>query len=739
MRRSPRPLELWAGVECTHNRVRDRWFDQLDRTGHAGRPADLDLIAATGIRTLRYPVLWERVSRLGGDPDWSWADERLGRLRELGVRPIVGLLHHGSGPPTTSLVDPAFPTKFAAYARAFAERYPWVDAYAPINEPLTTARFAGLYGIWHPHGTDPRVFARAFVNQCRAVALAMRQIRAVNPAAELVQNEDVGRVFATPALSYEADLQNERRWLTFDLLAGRIDRQHPMWTCLAQPGIDVRELESFVEDPCSIDVFGVDYYITSERMLDERIDRYPDRAPGGNGRHVYVDLEAVRVCHRLNGWTGALRETWQRYGAPMAVTEAHIACTREEQLRWLRDAWTAAERLRQRGADVRAVTVWSLFGAFDWNRLVTHEGGFYESGAFDLRAPAPRPTAVATMMRGLATHGAYSVPAMDGPGWWDRDDRFHYPVVRTAGPGSDADRHSRRARSAQPVLIVGGTGAIGGAFAEACLGRGLLHVAVGREQLELLDPAAIRRALEELRPWAVVNAAGIRDVDRAEAHPSACRAVNVSGGVALARACDRAGVPSVALSCDQIFDGSRGMPYREEDATEPLNVLGCSKVELEQWIARDVHSALVVRTAAVFGCPPERDVFTGALSHISMGREVRAADDRVVSPTYAPHLADAVLDLLIDGEVGVWHLTNAGAVTPADALGIAALALGLDASRVRAVSSGDLGLIADRPSFAALTSSRGQLLPTFDQGLSSFVDALTRVGAVKQRSLVPRD
>src|SRR5215203_1467015 len=136
------PLEVWGGIECTRNRVGDRTFDQLDRSGHADRLSDLDLVAGTGVRAVRYPILWERVAPNGlADADWTWADERLGRLRELGIRPIVGLLHHGSGPAETSLVDPRFAARFIDYAEAFANRYPWVDAYAPINEPLTTARF----------------------------------------------------------------------------------------------------------------------------------------------------------------------------------------------------------------------------------------------------------------------------------------------------------------------------------------------------------------------------------------------------------------------------------------------------------------------------------------------------------------------------------------------------------------------------------------------------------------------
>jgi dTDP-4-dehydrorhamnose reductase len=142
------PPEVWAGIECTVNRVGDQYFDQLERNGHATRLEDLDLFAELGVRAIRYPVLWERTAPNGIESaDWSWADERLGRLRELGIRPIVGLVHHGSGPHHTSLIDPAFPDKLAEFARAVAERYPWVDSYTPVNEPLTTARLADCTDI----------------------------------------------------------------------------------------------------------------------------------------------------------------------------------------------------------------------------------------------------------------------------------------------------------------------------------------------------------------------------------------------------------------------------------------------------------------------------------------------------------------------------------------------------------------------------------------------------------------
>jgi dTDP-4-dehydrorhamnose reductase len=100
------PMAIWGGVECTVNRVGDRWFNQLECSGHAQRAGDLELIADLGIRTLRYPVLWElNAPRSCEAIDWRWADERLAKLRTLKITPIVGLLHHGSGPSYTSLVD----------------------------------------------------------------------------------------------------------------------------------------------------------------------------------------------------------------------------------------------------------------------------------------------------------------------------------------------------------------------------------------------------------------------------------------------------------------------------------------------------------------------------------------------------------------------------------------------------------------------------------------------------------
>src|SRR5262245_9181476 len=131
-------IELWAGVECTVARIGDEYRDEIAMTGHELRFDDLDRLASMGVTAVRYPVIWERVER----DCWAWTDARLARLRELGLRPIVGLVHHGSGPKETSLVDASFAEGLAAFAAKVARRYPWVSDYTPLNEPLTTARFS---------------------------------------------------------------------------------------------------------------------------------------------------------------------------------------------------------------------------------------------------------------------------------------------------------------------------------------------------------------------------------------------------------------------------------------------------------------------------------------------------------------------------------------------------------------------------------------------------------------------
>jgi len=708
------PLEWWAGPECTVNRVGDRWRDQLKETGFDARPDDIDRLCSLGIRRMRFPLLWERTAPdAPGRFEWCWADERLARLDAHGVAPIAGLVHHGSGPRYTDLLDPAFPRKLADYARAVAERYPRIVDWTPVNEPLTTARFSGLYGVWHPHRRDDPSFVRALLHQVQGIVLAMRAIRAVRPDARLVQTDDLGYTQSTGRLQYQANFENARRWLAFDLLAGRVDHRHRLWRWLRRWGACEAELMAFVDAPCMPDVIGINVYVTSERFLDERLHLYPRAMHGGNRRHRYVDTETARVHGSpIGGFAARLREAGERYGLPVAITEAHLGCTRDEQLRWLHQAWRAATAVRAEGIDVRAVTAWAAFGTVDWNSLVTRDAGHYETGLWDVRGPVPRPTALATLVRQLAHAQTPDHPALAGAGWWQRELRLR---VRPVGPVR------AQAMQGRPLLVVGATGTLGRAFARLAHLRGLPYRLLGRADLDIADALAIETALERWQPWAIVNTAGFVLVDEAEWHPRQWRD-NVQGPAVLAQACAHRGVRLMTFSSDLVFDGAKAAPYVERDAAAPLNAYGRAKHEAERRVLAHAPEALVVRTAAFFGPWDRHNAVTRALQALRQGARWRAAHDQVVSPTYVPDLVMAALDLLVDGESGVWHLANRGAVSWARLAAMAAEAARLPTSLIDAVDTAAMGHAARRPAWSALGSERGAVMPALEDALARYFD-----------------
>lgn len=725
------PLEMWAGIECTVNRVGEEYFDQLDRNGHAKRLDDLELFAELGIKKIRYPVLWERVAPNGlENADWSWADERLGRLQELDISPIVGLVHHGSGPRDTSLVDPEFPRKLAEFARAVAERYPWVTYYTPINEPLTTARFSGMYGHWYPHGRDNLTFARALLGECQAIAFSMKAIREINPNAQLVQTEDLGKTYSTPKLTYQAQLENERRWLSLDLLCGYITPTHPMWSYLRYCGLSEEELEEGCQNSyCPPDIIGINHYLTSDRFLDEHTENYPAWTHGGNGWEKYTDVEAVRVCAQsVAGPYTLLKEAWERYRLPLAVTEVHLHCTREEQLRWLYEVWNTAQKLQSEDVDIRAIAAWALLGSYDWNNLVTRPVGHYESGVFDLRSPRPRPTAIAKLVRDLATGRQPDHPLLDTPGWWHRPERLFYPAVSCEQSSGEFGSKIPLA-SPRPLAIVGARGTLGKAFARLCELRGITYRLLTRQEMDITNPVSVNAVFAELQPWAVVNAAGYVRVDDAEREPHICLKINTEGAGILATACAQHNAALLTFSSDLVFNGAVTNPYVETDTVAPLNVYGCSKVLAEKLVLQAYPTSLVIRTSAFFGPWDEYNFVTIALRQLSAGNTFVAADDVVVSPTYIPDLVHTSLDLLIDGESGLWHLANKSAsagITWADLARVTAKQAGVSVSSLIALPTQELGLTAKRPTYSVLGSDRAEIMPCLDSAISRYFDEITK-------------
>jgi dTDP-4-dehydrorhamnose reductase len=467
---------------------------------------------------------------------------------------------------------------------------------------------------------------------------------------------------------------------------------------------------------------GLDYYPPSERFLDDRLERYPVRTHTSNGRDRYADLDAVRVL--AEGPTGFERlalEAWRRYRLPLAATEVHLGCTREEQLRWLKEIWDAALRLRARGADVRAVTTWALLGSYDWDSLLTRRRGHYETGAFDVRAQQPRATAVARIVRDLATKGDARHPVLDSPGWWRRKDRLVWPPVGALDKREG--RSPRRPAEARPLLITGGTGRLAFAVVRSCAARGLPYLALSRGELDVADPQAVAAALERHRPWAVVNAAGFAGPDAAEADPQGCRRANLEGANVLAGACAVAGIQLLAWSSHLVFDGCSLRPYLEGDAPAPRGLYATSKFEAERVILASCPQALLIRAGPLFAPWDQASLVARAIHTLRAGRHFMAAEDVTISPSYLPHLVTAALDLLIDGECGIWHLANQGAITHADFVRAIVRGASLPAELVQGVGAAEIGWLAPRPHYSVLGSGRGLLMPPLEQAIAHYLES----------------
>jgi dTDP-4-dehydrorhamnose reductase len=413
---------VWAGVEPSFLTVGGRRRDQLADTGHGDRESDLDHLAELGVTAVRYPILW---GRGGPETDWAWAGARLGRLAALEIEPVVGLLHHGWGPDGADPLDPQYPARFAAYAVEVARRFPQVRTFVPINEPLTTARFAGLYGWWDPQARDAEVFGRLMVAQCHAIRGAARALRRHDRSVRILVNEDAAQTHGTPELAEVVALYNDRRWLTFDLLTGRVDRDHPMWRSLvAIPGVS-EDLRLLADDPEWPDVLGVDHYVTSDRFLDHRLDRYATVVTQTDVEHGFVDVELARVAgYEMDGFWRSLQETWDRYHLPVALTEVHLSGDPADEVSWWAEAWHDATSAVHAGIPVEAVTSWSTFGSCGWDNLMRHDGSAYSAGAFDVTSGRPMLTPLGLAVSGTA---AGRPPAPLATGWWRQPYRVSFP------------------------------------------------------------------------------------------------------------------------------------------------------------------------------------------------------------------------------------------------------------------------------------------------------------------------
>jgi beta-glucosidase len=344
-------------------------IDEMEKCGHYRHwRTDFSLVAQLGLQFLRFGPALHRTWLGPGRHDWEFADQAFAELRRLKINPIVDLCHFGVPDWIGNFQNPDFPALFADYARAFAERYHWVQLYTPVNEMYICALFSARYGWWNEQRQDDQSFVTALKHIVKANVLAMRQIIACRPDAIFIQSESAGYFHAAnPRAIGPAETMNAQRFLSLDLNYGR-RVESGMYEYLMDNRMTRPEYHFFLENSMKQHcIVGNDYYCTNEH----RVEADGSTAPSGE----------------IFGFSVIATQYHQRYRLPMMHTETNLLQGPDGQsaVKWLHKEWANVLRVRNDGIPILGFTWYSLTDQVDWDTALRQDRGQVNPlGLFDL-------------------------------------------------------------------------------------------------------------------------------------------------------------------------------------------------------------------------------------------------------------------------------------------------------------------------------------------------------------------
>jgi len=343
--------------------------DELEKCGHYQHwRTDFRLVEEMGIRFLRYGPPIHKTFLGAGQYDWAFADQTFNELHRRDLIPIVDLCHFGLPDWLGNFQNADFPALFAQYARAFAERFPWIQLYTPINEMYICAQFSALYGWWNEELRSDQAFVTALKHIVKANVLAMNAILEVRPDAIFIQSESSEYFHANnPSAIKPAEFMNARRFLSLDLNYGRrVDSE--MYEYLMDNGMTREEYHFFqgnrLKQFC---IMGNDYYQTNEHRV----------AADGN----------TEASGEIFGYHVITSQYYQRYNLPIMHTETNLAQgpTGDEAVNWLWKEWANVLRVRNDGMPIVGFTWYSLTDQVDWDTALRENNGRVNPlGLYDL-------------------------------------------------------------------------------------------------------------------------------------------------------------------------------------------------------------------------------------------------------------------------------------------------------------------------------------------------------------------
>lgn len=363
-----------TGIENSYPTIRGKdgktvRVDQMEKCGHYDLwRDDFGLVRELGLEYLRYGPPYYSTHLGPGRYDWSFADETYNELKELRITPLTDLCHFGVPEWIGDFQNTDWPEHFGEYAGAFAERFPWVRLYTPINEIFITAQFSALYGWWNERLKSDHAYVTAMKNLARANLLAKANILEVQPHAIFIQSESSEYFHAVdPDAKPLAETLNERRFLSLDLCYG-YDVRASMLLYLMDNGMTRGEYEWLMEQGRRVKPFcvmGNDYYWTNEH---------------------YVDSEGtITTSGEIFGYYVITKQYYDRYHLPVMHTETNLQDA-EEAPTWLRKQWENMLRLRDDGVPIIGFTWYSLTDQIDWDHALRLDRGRVNPlGLYDLQ------------------------------------------------------------------------------------------------------------------------------------------------------------------------------------------------------------------------------------------------------------------------------------------------------------------------------------------------------------------
>jgi beta-glucosidase/6-phospho-beta-glucosidase/beta-galactosidase len=353
---------IWAsGIEDTfvpQTRPGHRALDEYALIGHYEHwRSDLALARELGVQALRWGIPWYRVEPQPGVFDWRWTDEVLPYMvEELGIAPILDLMHYGCPLWLQREFDHSdYPQRVAAYAAAVAERYQHlVQWYTPLNEPMMNAWMCGQRGVWPPYLKGDRGYVRMMLQLADGIQRTVGAIKAIDPRAVMVHVDVAGTYHpADPADDALAVQMNLRTLLCYDLISGRVGPDHPLWAWLLAHGAPAARLEGLQNAAIPLDVLGLNFY-----------PQWSTKAVGYNqgGRRSYRPIDKPGAS-----FAGLISSYYERYGAPVMITETSAKGTEQTRAAWLHSSVRAIRDLRAAGVPVIGYTWFPMFTMVNWS------------------------------------------------------------------------------------------------------------------------------------------------------------------------------------------------------------------------------------------------------------------------------------------------------------------------------------------------------------------------------------